>query len=77
MNLAFWRKKSVEEKTEFITDEKNIIGVTMSWTGRPCLSFKGGYILPYNVERSQFPQYFKNGDWPTHPDTGEKLPIAK
>jgi hypothetical protein len=79
MKLAFWRKrKVVEEKAEeFIIDEKNIVGVTMSWSARPCLCFKGGWILPYDIERMRFAHYYKNGDWPTHPETGEKLPIAK
>lgn len=76
MNLFFWRKKKEIIPDEPIIQEKNIVGVTMSWGGRPALCFKGGWILPSDIERMRFPNYFKNGDWPTHPETGEKLPIC-
>ena len=70
--MKWFRKKVVEPE-----DKLKIIGVTMSWSGRPCLCFVGGYILPYDVERVLYPQYFENGDWPTDPTTKEKLLIAK
>lgn len=78
MKWRFWKKDNpVEEKKEFITDEKNIVGVTLSWGGSPTLCFKGGWILPKDVELWRFPQYYKDGlDWPRDPVTGEKMPIA-
>jgi hypothetical protein len=54
-----------------------IIGVTLGWDGKPHLCFEGGKILWGNADRILYPQYFRNGEYPTNPVTNEKLPIAK
>jgi hypothetical protein len=53
-----------------------IIGVTMGWDLKPHLAFEGGYILYGNADRILYPQYFKNGEFPCDPITGESLPIV-
>lgn len=74
----FKRKPKLEDNPEYAISEENIVGVTMSWSGRPTLSFKGGWILPKKAELLLFAKYYANGEeWPRNPITGEKLPIAK
>lgn len=53
-----------------------IRGVTLGWDGRPHLCFDNGNILFGDADKRLFPEYFKNGEWPTDPETGEKLPIT-
>ena len=57
---------------------KNIIWefASADWTGNICLCNKDGSILPYNLGKSFYPEYFPNNcKWPIDPKTGEKLTI--
>lgn len=53
-----------------------ILGVTMGWEFRPTLCFTDGYVLPRSVVSWQYARYFTRGDWPTDPESGEKLPMV-
>lgn len=56
--------------------EWKIIGVTLGWDLKPHICFEGGKYYPEKAEKIFYPEYFKNGEWPTDPKTGEKLPIV-
>jgi len=55
--------------------EVKITGVTMGFDLKPTLQFDGKYVLPRKAERTLYGEYYKNGQWPTDPNTGEKLKI--
>jgi hypothetical protein len=53
-----------------------IIGVTLGWDGKPHLCFEDGSILWGNADRILYPEYFRHGEFPTDPITGEPLKIV-
>lgn len=56
----------------------DIVGVTPGWDFKPHLLFRNGKYLPRDAELLLYPEFFKLGvEWPTHPRTGEKLPLVK
>ena len=80
----FWKKKKKPggdnpffhpEWHKKVDDPDKIIGVTMDWGAHPCLAFAGGHIYGSHTDKILYPEYYKYGDWPTDPETGEKLPI--
>ena len=59
--------------------DKNIVGVTLGWSGRPQLMFAGGQVLfKPDLDFLLHPEYFPDGKgtWPKDPETGKKLRIA-
>ena len=67
-NRMHWRMK-----------KHGITGVTLGWPTKPgelpvTLCFDGD-VLFGKADRIMYPQYFKDGEWPTDPVTKEKLPI--
>lgn len=50
------------------------VGVEMGWDMMPHLCFADGRILFGDADKYLYPEYWKDGAWPTDPVTHEKLP---
>ena len=55
------------------------VGVTMDWSGKPCLLFSDNKILySRKAEKILYPEYYPNNcEYPIDPKTGKMLSLVK
>lgn len=65
-----------DNRMEWNMKRKGIKGVTLGWDMEPVLVDEDGMILPKKADMILNKEFYRDGDWPRCPITGQKLPIA-
>jgi hypothetical protein len=79
--MSAWQRRLeryVRPQKKYVGNFDPPVGVTLNYGFIPTIKFKSGCILPGNLDRYLYPEYYKNSPdgWPRDPVTGEKMPVA-